>query len=50
MHQHLAAEKRFPLFSFHRSWNEEEAKKHIQTYKIYSKQIKMSSLLASLIA
>jgi hypothetical protein len=44
MHHHLASEKRFPLFTFPSSLNEEEAKKDIQTYNIYCKQLKKSAL------
>lgn len=52
-HHHLASVKRFPLFTFPRSWNEEEeAKKYTHAYNIYSKQLhkKVGIGLASLVA
>ncbi len=43
---HMATVKRFPLFSFPRIWNEENARKHIPSVKMYSKQLKAALLAA----
>jgi hypothetical protein len=46
---HFATVKRFPLFEFPQTWNdEEENRKLIPSSYIYSKQLKIS-LLASLV-
>jgi hypothetical protein len=43
---HMATVNKFPLFSFPRIWNEENARKHMPSVKMYSKQLKAALLVA----